>query len=169
MKRRRPNPDVPTPVLLLGAVAFGGALVYWLTRPAPNTVTLAVPQPLTDAQHMAMIGNGIPSLPDAVMADRERIAAMAGIGSAPGPDGACPPGLSAQWGSGRGGQRTCQPERFYVGERDTSELLPTPEQQREIDAWNAAHPAPIVGPGAQTLANLLTNMANADASRGALR
>lgn len=111
MKRRRSNPDVPMPVLLIGAAAVGGAIVWWLTRPTANDVPTTVRQPLSVSEPLAIMG-GVQELPQ---------------------EGRCPPGQTWGWsGEGRGGNARCVPitvEPISDVQVRQSDVLLSPEDE----------------------------------------
>lgn len=116
MKRRRPNPDVPMPVLLIGAAAVGGAIVWWITRPKANDVPVTARQPIAVSEPMAIMGGGVRM------------------------DGTCPPGQKWGWsGEGRGGNAGCVPITVEpisdVQVRQSDVLLsPEAEARRTLEA-----------------------------------
>jgi hypothetical protein len=115
--KRHANPDVPLPILLVGAAAFGGALVWWITRPKTNDVPATSRQPIAVSEPMAIMGGGLRM------------------------DGACPPGQEWGWsGQGRGGNARCVPITVEpisdVQVRQSDVLLSPEEEARRVAEVN---------------------------------
>ena len=104
--KRHANPDIPLPVLLVGAAAFGGAFVYWMTRPKANDVPATATQPLTVAENRPIYDRigGVQTTPLTVVENRP---IMGGVQNLP-QYGTCPPGQEWGWGEGRGGNARCR-------------------------------------------------------------
>ncbi len=124
--RRRRNPDVPTPVIVLASVAAGGALAWWLLRPttpALSAPTVAPNRYLTGEESNALVAQAEAAAGRRL--SREETAAL----------------LAA---TGRVAP---------LIENREGVILPTPEEQAAIDLYNAqlrAGATPI-GPGANAI------------------
>ena len=125
MKRRR-NPDVPTPVIVLASVVAGGALAWWFLR--PTTPALPIPStfvpPVTRESAAALIARATAQAGRPL--SREEQAALLAANGAVAPT-----------------------------ENREGVILPTPEEQAAIDLYNAQLRAggTPVGPGANGILN----------------
>ena len=127
MKRRR-NPDVPTPVIVLASVAAGGALAWWLLRPttpALSAPTVAPNRYLTGEESNALVAQAEAAAGRRL--SREETAAL----------------LAA---TGRVAP---------LIENREGVILPTPEEQRAAELYDAQFRAGAtpVGPGANGILN----------------